>query len=65
MYFFFSVFLTMIFVHFCTGDMKNKLIQSTFPDSLTLTDLIQYKWDTKVTTFQSSYHGEWTDNDLL
>ena len=39
----FFIFLTMIFVHFRTGDMKNKSVPSTFPDSLTLTELIQYK----------------------
>ena len=42
--------------------MTNVLVPSTFPDSLTLTKLIQYKGDTKITTFQSSYHGEWTEN---
>ena len=55
----------MIFVHFRTGDMKNKSVPSKFPDSLTLTELIQYKEDTKVTTFQSLYCKEWNDIGLF
>ena len=55
----------MIFVHFRTGDMKNKSVPSKFPDSLTLTELIQYKGDTKVTTFQSLYCKEWNDIGLF
>ena len=31
------------FFHFRTGDMKNKSVPSKFPDSLTLTELIQCK----------------------